>query len=112
MAHHHWPGLLILGLHVTGNTTMNIARMNTNNVNIAARLTATRQARHRDRRLPIGSILLNHVAWVGLALLFTAGFAVALSVFAGRSALDPGPARASPLIFAWCLILSTKNHSE
>jgi hypothetical protein len=46
-----------------------------------------------------------------LALFFTAGFAVALSLFTGRAALDPGPLHACFLFFAWCVILfgSTGN---
>jgi hypothetical protein len=84
---------------------MKIARMNTHDVNVATRLMARPQARHRVRRLPIGLILFRPVAWIGLAMFLTAGFAVALSLFAGRSALDPGPLHACVLFFGWCAIL-------
>jgi hypothetical protein len=84
---------------------MKTARVNTWDVNVATRLIAKPQARHRVRRLPIGWILLDQVAWVGLALFFTAGFAVALNLFAGRSPLDPGPCHACVLFFAWSAIL-------
>ena len=49
--------------------------------------------------------MLSQFAWVSLALFFTAGFAAALSLFAGRSALDPVPLRACALFFAWCVLL-------
>ncbi len=84
---------------------MKIARMNTYDVSVATRLIARPHARHRVRRLPIGLILLGQVAWVGLALFFTAGFAVGLYLFAGRSPLDPGPLHACALFFAWSAIL-------
>jgi hypothetical protein len=75
------------------------------------RLMARPQARRWGRRLSIGFILLNQFAWVGLALFLTAGFAAALSLFAGRSALDAGPLRACALFFAWCVMffVSTWN---
>jgi hypothetical protein len=78
---------------------------------LAAQPMAMPQAGHRVPRLPIGLILLGQVAWVGLALFLTAGFAVGVSLFAGRSALDPGPRHACGLFFAWCVILigSTQN---
>jgi hypothetical protein len=84
---------------------MNFARMNTHNADVATRLTARPQDRDRVRRCPIGLILLGQVAWVGLALFLTAGFAVALNLFAGRSALARGPFDACVFFFAWCAIL-------
>ena len=84
---------------------MNSVCMNTSNVNVARRLTARPHAGHRVRRRPIGLILLGEIAQVGLALFLTAGLAVALSVFAGRSAIDPGPLQACAFFFAWCVIL-------
>jgi hypothetical protein len=59
-----------------------------------ARLTARPQARLRGRRLSIGFTPLSQFARVGFALFLTAGFVVALILFAGRSALEPGPLRA------------------
>jgi len=79
--------------------------MNTYDANVATRLMARPQARRRVRRLPIGLILLGQGAWVGLALFFTAGFAVGVSLFTGRSALDPGPLNACVLFFTWSAIL-------
>jgi hypothetical protein len=69
------------------------------------RLIARPQARLWGRRFPIGFALLYQFASVALALFLTAGFAVALSLFAGRSALDPGPLRACALFFTWCVML-------
>jgi hypothetical protein len=56
-------------------------------------------------RLSIGFNLLNQCACVGLALFLTLGFAVSLSLFAGRSALDPGPISACAWFFTWCITL-------
>jgi hypothetical protein len=84
---------------------MKNARMNTYDVNVATRLMARPQTRHRVRRLPVGLILLGQVAWIGLALFLTAGFAVGVDLFTGRSALDPNPLHACALFFVWCAIL-------
>jgi hypothetical protein len=89
----------------TGKNTMKTTGISICNFDVATRLIARPQARHRVRRLPIGWILLDKVAWVGLALFFTVGFAVALNLFAGRSPLDPGPCHACVLFFAWSAIL-------
>ena len=64
---------------------MSINRMNTNNVNIATRFRAGPAGPTPGPSTPDRIDPVNHVAWVGLALFFTAGFAVALSVFAGQS---------------------------
>jgi len=63
------------------------------------------EARRRVRRHPIGLIVLGQVAWVGVALFLTAGFAVGVTLFTGRSALDLGPLHACVLFFAWSAIL-------
>jgi hypothetical protein len=90
---------------------MSIDKMNMHNVTIAARLMTRQRPRHLFRRFPIRFILFGQVAWVGLALVLTAGFGIALRLFAGRSALDPGPLHACALFFVWCMILlgSTSN---
>jgi hypothetical protein len=92
-------------LDLTGETTMKVARVSTYNVSAATRLIARPHARHQVRRLPIGLILLNQVASVSLALFFTAGFAVGLKLYTGRSPLDPGPLHACALFFAWSAML-------
>jgi hypothetical protein len=84
---------------------MSIARMNTFDINLATRLAARPRARHRVRRHPIGMILLGQAAWIGLALFLTSAFAVAVSLFTGRHALEPGPLQACSLVFVWCVIL-------
>jgi hypothetical protein len=84
---------------------MKLARMNAFDVQVATRLELKPPARDRVRRIPSGWILVRRVAWVGLALFFTAGFAFGLSVYGGRSALDPGPFHACILFFAWCALL-------
>jgi hypothetical protein len=84
---------------------MSITRLNTADANVATRLTAKPQARHRGPRLPFGLIVLNQVGWVALALFFTAGFAIALSTFTGRSALEPDLLTACALFFGWSSIL-------
>jgi hypothetical protein len=67
--------------------------------------TARPQARYPVCRPPFGLILLGQVAWVGLALSLTAGFAVGQSLVAGRPALDPGSVHACALFFAWSAML-------
>ena len=49
--------------------------------------------------------LLSQAAWIGLALFVTSAFAVAVSLFTGRPALEPGPLQACSLFFTWCVIL-------
>jgi hypothetical protein len=72
---------------------------------VATRIVARPKARHGVCRLPIGLILLGQLAWVGLALFLTAGFAVGVDLFTGRSAIDPGSLRACAWFFAWSAIL-------
>ncbi len=84
---------------------MTTARMNISDANVATQLIARPQARHRVRRLPIGLIVLHQVGWVALTLFFTAGFAIALGLFTGQSAPEPGPLRACALLFVWSAIL-------
>lgn len=84
---------------------MSIARLNTAHANIATRLMARPQVRHRGRRLPIGLIVVHQVGWVALTLFLTAGFAIALGLFTGHSAPEPGPLRACVLFFAWSATL-------
>ncbi len=84
---------------------MKLARMNAFDVHVATRLEARPPARDRVRRPPVGLILLRQLSWVVLALFLTAGLALGLRVFAGRSALDPGTFHACTLFFAWCAIL-------
>ncbi len=90
---------------------MTVARMNTCNIHGAPRLTTRPLARHRVRRHPIGIILISQAAWIGLALFVTSAFAVAVTLFTRRPALEPGPLEACSLVFTWCVILlgSTRN---
>ena len=91
---------------------MKNTRMNTYDVHVARPLMARPSARYRVRRPPVGLILLRQLPWVGLALFLTAAYAVGLSVFAGRSALDPGPLHACIWFFAWCaLLLGSSSNS-
>jgi hypothetical protein len=84
---------------------ISLARMDTQDVQGITRPIAKPPARCRVCLPPVGFILLRQVLWVGLALFLTAGFAVSVSVFAGRSALDEGPCHACALFFVWCVIL-------
>jgi hypothetical protein len=84
---------------------MKTARVHVYRYHNPAQLLARPRARLRGRRPSIGFAVLNQFALVCLALFLTAGFAVALSLFAGRSAFDPGPLRACALFFAWCVML-------
>jgi hypothetical protein len=83
---------------------MTLTRLNTSDVKVASRLVDQPQDGRQVLRRPIGWVLLGHIAWVGLALFLTAGFAVALSLFTGRSAMDPGPLHTCVFFFAWCVI--------
>jgi hypothetical protein len=87
------------------NEMMKLPRINSFDASIETRLMDGPQARHRVRRLPIGSILLRHAASVGLALLLTAGFAAGLSLYAGRFWLDARPLGTCGWFFAWCVLL-------
>jgi hypothetical protein len=80
---------------------MNTARVHVYRFHKPAQLMARPRARVRWRPPSIGFAVLGHFAWASLALFLIAGFAVPLSLFAGRSALDPGPLRACALFFAW-----------
>jgi hypothetical protein len=84
---------------------MKTARVHVYRFHNPAQLMARPQTRIRGRRFAFGFTLLTQLTWVGLALFLTAGLAVALSLFAGRSAFDPGPLRACALFFAWCVML-------
>lgn len=84
---------------------MKTARVHVYRFHNPAQLIARPQARIRGSRFAFGFTLLTQLTWVGLALFLTAGFAAALSLFAGRSALDPGPLCACALFFAWCVLL-------
>jgi hypothetical protein len=90
---------------------MGLDRIHTYDARKARRHITRPRARHGLRRFQIGSILLRQAGCVGLALFVTAGFALGLSLYAGRSALDPGPSAACAWFFAWCVILlgSTSN---
>ena len=84
---------------------MKLARMETHDVQVVTPLIAKPPARFQVHRTRVGLILLRQVSWVGLALFLTAGLAVGLNAFAGRSAFDSGPLHACTLFFAWCAIL-------
>jgi hypothetical protein len=83
---------------------MSLTRLNTSDVNVATRLVNRPQDGRQVHRRQIGWVLLGQIAWVGLALFVTAGFAVALSLFTGRSAMDPGPLHACAFFFVWCVM--------
>ncbi len=61
---------------------------------------------------PVWVLMLLIVARVGLALLITAGFAIALGVYAGLPALGPNMIRACEGIFLWTLILVSSGSCE
>jgi hypothetical protein len=49
--------------------------------------------------------VLDAAARCGLALFLTAGLAVALQVYAGRTVTDPACQRACAWFFGWCMLL-------
>jgi hypothetical protein len=49
--------------------------------------------------------VLDAVARGSLALFLTAGFALALHLFAGQTAADPAARRVCAWFFGWCAVL-------